>query len=38
MISPADMTWYMVSPGELWHGTLYGLAGIAWYMISPGEV
>ena len=32
------MTWYMVSPGELWHGILYGLAGMAWYMISPGEV
>ena len=38
MISPAGMTWYMVWPGELWHGILYGLAGMAWYMIRPDEV
>ena len=24
--------------GEVWHGILYGLAGMAWYMIWPGEV
>ena len=34
MISPVGMTWYMVSPGELWHSILYGLAGMAWNMIS----
>ena len=28
----------MVRPGEVWHGILYGLAGMAWYMIRPGEV
>ena len=32
------MAWYMVLPGELWHGILYGLAGMAWYMIRSGEV
>ena len=42
MISPAGMTWYMVWPGELWHGILYGLAGMAWrvmawYIVWPGR-
>ena len=31
-------TWYMVWPGEVCHGLLYGLAGMTWYMIRPGEV
>ena len=32
------MAWHMVWPGEVWHGILYGLAGMAWYMIRLGEV
>ena len=32
------MAWYMVWPGEVWHGIFYDLAGMAWYMIRSGKV
>ena len=32
------MAWYMVWPGEFWHGIWYCLSGIACHMVWPGEI
>ena len=30
------IAWYMLWPGEAWHGIWYVLAGMARYMVWPG--
>ena len=32
----ACMAWYMLWPGEAWHGIWYDLVDIAWFMVWPG--